>query len=533
MVVLLVALLGAMGLWRYHSVVRFNNALRESEQRVRQSEERLRTFIDHVPALVSLKDLDGRYLLMNSQYTKEFGVDATDGKGKDAGALFPAELVKSLEDQEKKVLQARSQVAREQILPHLDGPHVHLCTKFPVMGLSGSIDAIGTISTNITEHKLAEEALAASEARFRDFAEASSDWYWEMDEDLRFSYFSDHFTEVTGVDAAELLGKSREESGIPNVDSEAWQSHLEALENRKPFRNFIHPRPGPDGATVWLSVSGIPYYDKNGAFKGFRGTGNNVTELVAAQRSADQARAEAEAANRAKSNFLASMSHELRTPLNAILGFSEILKEQILGPHVNGKYHEYSADIHSSASYLLELINDLLDISTIEAGKRSLDKEPLAVKDLIDDCMRIFIERAHSKDIELATDVPENNPMLYADKNAIRQILINLLTNAVKFTPNSGSISVLVNSTNKCTEFVVCDNGIRISSGRLSTITDPFIRGELSPDKTDAGWGLGLSIVRSLVELHKGEIDIESQVGKGTSVTIRIPNERCAEMAAA
>lgn len=374
------------------------------------------------------------------------------------------------------------------------------------------------------ERRIMMERQEFDRQRFEDFASSTSDWFWEMDENLRFSYFSDRFTKNTGVPVDRLLGKTREESGVESLtDPDLYRSHLRDLAEHRPFRNFTHGRKRPDGTQVFLSISGQPWFDEDGVFKGYRGVGRDITEQIEAEKQRDTALNEAQRANMAKSRFLANMSHDLRTPLNAILGFSDILREQLLGPLENRRYREYADDIHNSASYLLELVNDLLDISSIEAGKTKLFLEPIAVPDLIEDCFQNFIARAREKRLTVSIDVPRDLPTMVADKRALKQILLNLITNAIKFTPAEGTISIRAGLTESETRITIADTGPGIESERLPMITNPFTRGERNPLDSEKGWGLGLAIAKALVDLHEGRLEIDSVVGEGTSITISLP----------
>jgi len=257
------------------------------------------------------------------------------------------------------------------------------------------------------------------------------------------------------------------------------------------------------------------------------GQSHRLEKEVAERRQAEEkmrtAKKEAESANQAKSRFLASMSHDLRTPLNAILGFADFISNQYLGPLGVTKYKEYAEDIHSSGELLLALVNDILDLSAIESGKLSLAKESLSTKDFVMECEKFIKQKAESLGIDLTTKVPSDILPLYADKRAAKQILINLLSNAVKFTPEGGKITIGVTATNGHHIIEISDTGTGIPADKIATIADPFVRGESNPHKSQEGTGLGLAIVKSLVGLHGGDFDIQSTVGKGTTVTVKLP----------
>ena len=251
----------------------------------------------------------------------------------------------------------------------------------------------------------------------------------------------------------------------------------------------------------------------------------DISERVQAEEGRQLALVEAERANQAKSEFLANMSHEFRTPLNAILGFSEILYNQHLGPTGQEKYREYAGDIKTSGEHLLDLVNSLLDVATIEAGKNSLAKERLSTKNIITECVRIVLEKARSNNINLITEIPDDLPALYADRTASKQIIFNLLNNAIKFTPQHGRITVSARATQGDTTLTIADTGLGIPADKLPTILQPFVKADSNPYLAERGWGLGLSITKSLVELHDGTLNIESEVGKGTTISVTLPNE--------
>jgi two-component system cell cycle sensor histidine kinase PleC len=234
-------------------------------------------------------------------------------------------------------------------------------------------------------------------------------------------------------------------------------------------------------------------------------------------------RFEAEAANASKTIFLANMSHELRTPLNAILGFSDIIAEQSFGPAID-RYREYARDIHNSGAHLLSLINDLLDVAKIEAGKMEIDPQPLDPVPLLESVRRLMGSRALAKGQTLDFNVAPELPALVADPRAFKQIVLNLVTNAVKFTPNGGRITVECGSaTGGGVVVSVADNGPGIAKEKLEKIFKPFSQVDNRYDSNGGGTGLGLALVQGLAQLHGGLASIESEVGAGTKVTVYFP----------
>jgi len=631
------------------------------------------------------------------------------------------------------------------------------------------------------ERSQAAEALRESEARLGDFAAAASDWFWEMDAELRFNYMSERLREVTGVDPRYTLGKTRQELGAGDTDSEKWQAHLAELQAHRPFRDFRYIYMNNAGERQYWSISGVPLFSDDGEFLGYRGTGRNLTEEYRARRMAfeaqdlllqaiehfssavalfdsddrlmlfneayldivgpgdtnigpgmsfeelvrlqvkrgmvpdargreeawiaarlerhrnpqeefeigradgrwlrmreertnnggvfltatditetkvieraeqdirdrlravidhlpaglvlkdqngvhllanhqflelygfderkvikgtaydlmpreiaddstrhDQvvlrtgipmeeereiiradgervmcmitrfpvldstgqaigiggihmniseikqkeqelrvARDEAERANLAKSAFLANMSHELRTPLNAIIGFSEIMERGLFGALGNPQYKGYAEDIRRSASHLLSIISDILDLSKIEAGRMELHEEEIDLNAVVKSCKTMIMESAVNAGLTARASVPRDLPSLYADKRSVRQILLNLLSNAVKFTPEGGEITVetFIEDSGDLA-LVVRDTGIGMATEDIEVVLQPFGQVESAHTRSHDGTGLGLPITRSLAEMHGGSLTVESGVGEGTTITVRFPAAR-------
>lgn len=369
--------------------------------------------------------------------------------------------------------------------------------------------------------------LTESEQRFKDFAEASGDWFFEMDDQLRFTWFSESLKELTGVDPATLLGKTRHETGIPDVDPETWRLHLEELAAHRSYREFVHPRVKEDGSRVWLAINANPVFDENGQFKGYRGAGRDITERVEYEQQLAKARISAEAANKSKSEFLARMSHELRTPLNAVIGFSNILRMSETKTDADNERLEFATHIHDSGQHLLSLINDLLDLSKIEAGMEELREEPIDVHELAQAAEKMIVNRAQEAGVELRRDIPTAFPKVMADRRKLLQVLINLLSNAVKFTEKGGRATLICEMADDGGIVLkVKDTGIGIAPEDLSTAFASFSQVDSALSRKVEGTGLGLPLTVCLVELHGGKIDVESEVGVGSTFSVHFPPDR-------
>jgi two-component system cell cycle sensor histidine kinase PleC len=373
---------------------------RKAEQAYRRSEGVLRAFIDHAPALVALKHADGRYLLMNKEYTTQLGLDPAAIEGLNASSVFPTHLAQEFRDQERRAVESRQDVTEEHVIPHKDGDHVHLCTKFPVFADDGAVVGIGTFSTDITDQKAAEQRI-------------------------------------------------------------------------------------------------------------------------------NDALMDAEEANRAKSEFLANMSHELRTPLNSIIGFAQIMTlDPSSGPSLE-KRTEYARDIQRSAEHLLELINDLLDLSKIEAGQVTLNEAPVDLQELLEQACHMLQADAEAKTVTLACACKDALPKLRADTRYLMQVVLNLLSNAVKFNVPGGRVDVSARiEDDGRISIAISDTGIGIAAEDIPLVLEPFGQVGTSSEHAHVGTGLGLSVSKQLVELHGGTLTLVSAPGEGTTVTIRFPADR-------
>ena len=384
-------------------------------------------------------------------------------------------------------------------------------------------DLMFNSARDITERKLVQQRIQDSEARFKDYSSSSSDWFWEMDASLRYSYFSDNAAQHLGCDPAQLLGcrsddvRADEEKAFP----EKWASHLQALERHAALRNFEYlSRSG-----LWYSISGVPHFNDAGRFLGYRGTGTNISARKKTETALLQATQAAQAANIAKSRFLATMSHEIRTPLNGILGMAQLLVQ----PQVrDAEREDYAQVILNSGKTLLNLLNDILDLSKVEAGKFTLESVPVELPQLIHEIETLFTETAVSKGLLLQSSIaPHLGARAYlGDPLRLRQMLANLVSNAIKFTAH-GSVQITVSGVastpdSSTLEFSVADTGMGVPADQQALLFQPFSQADSSTTRQFGGSGLGLSIVRGLAQLMHGSVGIESQEGSGSRFWFRV-----------
>lgn len=288
----------------------------------------------------------------------------------------------------------------------------------------------------------------------------------------------------------------------------------------------VNPWVHRDGTRRLLRWSNVALPDAEGRVALIVCIGFDITEQREAEITLLNAKNDAELANRAKSEFLASMSHELRTPLNAILGFSEIIRDRQFGPDLD-RYAEYAAHIHDSGEWLLSLISDILDMAKLEAGKMTLTEEVTDLGQIVQGCLRMVSVRAAEGGIALVPKLPMEPVRLLADRKCMKQILLNLLSNAIKFTPSGGRIELEVaNPRQDGVRLVVADTGCGIPAGSMKELFQPFHQVDSPMTRGRSGTGLGLAITKRLTELHGGTIGVESSPGTGTIVTVALPSSR-------
>ncbi|MEA5572035.1 PAS domain S-box protein [Calothrix sp. UHCC 0171] len=366
------------------------------------------------------------------------------------------------------------------------------------------------------------EALRQSEAQFRAIFERSSIGIGLVDMEARIVDVNPSFCEILGYSSSELSGKRFTNYVVEERVTADFKLYRQLVTKRKESfemeRQFIHK----NGSFVWtnLSISLILDTDEIGKF--FLILLEDITERKRHELKMQESKEAAEAGSRAKSAFLATMSHELRTPLNAIMGLSQLLQQQMAG-YLNDKQQEYVNCIYTSGEHLLALIDDILDLSKVEAGKEDLHLVTLPVRDLCSNVIATVSDRANEKGLELVVEIAENVEICIADERRLKQMLLNLLTNAIKFT-QVGKVLLEVKNTELGINFIVTDTGIGIASEDFQLLFEPFKQLDSQLNRQYEGTGLGLALTRKLARLHGGDVTIESTLGLGSKFTILLPH---------
>jgi cell cycle sensor histidine kinase DivJ len=372
-----------------------------------------------------------------------------------------------------------------------------------------------------------EQVSEKSEGRYRLLAECANDMITVHDRRGQVMFASQAAQQLLGATAPNVLGGGLLEH-VHVGDRPAYLSALNrcSADDEPTSVELRLRRDASDGEPgyVWVEMRSQPM-PKTSSWgdSAVVTVTRDVSQYKEYEADLLRARGEAEGANRAKSQFLASMSHELRTPLNAIIGFSEILERELFGQLGEERYRDYAGLIHESGEHLLSVVNGILDMSKIEAGKFTIVREPFCVASLVESCCDILRHTAETKGLALKVELDDNQGELAADKRACKQMLLNVISNALKFTEAGGQVTVSAKVSDNNMVFTVSDNGIGIPEKDLPRLGNPFVQAASCYDRSHEGAGLGLSVVQGLAKLHGGSLKLESTLGEGTTARIILP----------
>lgn len=490
-----------------------------------EEQDDLRRFLNMSHDVMIVTELDGTISRMNTTFFRLLGYTDTDIEGMKFIELFEPEdrahINSALEtlsyddDAGDAVIDFEARVKTKS-------GDIRMM-EWRQMERSGQFYCVGRDITDIRAH---ETALLHRE---KQLLEAESighmgHWHWTVGEDD--IEWSEEIYRIFGVDSEEFkpsllqLDQMVYRRDVGRVIQGFQRAIIETKDYDMEFRIKR-----PDGEIRYIRCEGRCQKDQDGDVIGLYGIMQDMTERILYERELREAKDSAERAYAAKSQFLANMSHELRTPLNAVIGFSEIIQHQTFGPIGNDKYTEYIDGIHESGKHLLDLISDILDMSKIEAGKYELALEQLNIVETIKMACHMMKSRAAESGVTLdSKDIEQHEKIkIVADRRAFLQIMLNLLSNAVKFTNEGGSVTVACQMNEKSITVTVSDTGIGIPANKLHQITRPFEQVSSSYTREHDGSGLGLAITKELIEMHKGSLNIDSAIGQGTTVTVRMP----------
>jgi two-component system cell cycle sensor histidine kinase PleC len=410
------------------------------------------------------------------------------------------------------------------------------------------VEAPGTVVwngllTDVSRLKAAESELRVQQDRYERAVRGSRDGVWDYDVAHDAVYYSERCYELLGV-SPEALGTDAESfvaRVLPCDRARLRDTITGNIKHGTPYDIEVRMQVGPAGAPSggddaadarWFRLRAETERDASGRAVRIAGTLSDIEELKSQERELIAAREKAELANKSKTEFLANMSHELRTPLNAVIGFAEVIEGQLLGEIGDPRYSAYAGDIRESGQHLLSLINDILDHAKIEAGRRELHEEWLRLGELIHGTVRLVRERAQDRGVELTVAPADQLPQVFADQRGLKQVLLNLMTNAIKFTPEGGRVAVRADADARGIWLEVADTGIGIASEDIDKAMAPFGQADNWLTREHEGTGLGLALCKQLAELHGGRLDLDSTPGEGTRVRVTLPAERLEQTAA-
>ena len=497
---------------------------------LRNREREFREVVDHINDAVFQTNALGSITFINDAWTYLTGFDRRDTLTKTLFDFIHEADRQMLQNQFNLALSGEENNKRYEIkLLCKSGGFKLAEVALRSMRHSGiaSVRIVGTLR-DITDAKRQEAELREKEQRYRAMVEDSvAGLFWSTLAG-KFIRANPTVAHILGYESPSTVIAEVEHIGRDLcIEPGQWEQLIDGLQLSGSINSFELQLRRHGGGVIWVSFSGRLARNEEDEIQHFEGIIEDITRRKEAENALRIAKENADLANRAKSEFLANMSHELRTPLNAVIGFSEIIKDEMFGPVGRAEYVEYSRDIHESGNHLLELINDILDVSKIESGKKELNESIFDLSRVANAALRLVKPRADSGKLTLINDMPPNLPNIMGEELAIKQSILNLLSNAVKFTPEGGAVRI---NAYLCADgrlqIIVSDTGIGIKPDDIVKVMVPFVQVGSAMSRRYAGTGLGLTLVKSLIELHGGEFKLESVFGKGTDASFWLPAHR-------
>ncbi len=480
----------------------------------RESEERFSRFMQHLPGLAWIKDAEGRYVFVNDAAEKAFGKARAELHGRSDDEVFPPETAAAFKANDRVAMRSPAGIQATESLQHPDGSrHESLISKFAIPGADGKIGMVGGMAIDITDRRRAEEALQASEQRFRFLAEMMPSMAWTADPDGRITYANKRWVEYCGISAEQNVHELPEMVQHPDDRAHCLLEWTMALHDGREFEVEVRNR-RHDGSYRWFITRAVPMKDPQGRVVSWFGVTTDIHDLKEAQHQLHEA-------DKRKDDFLATLSHELRNPLAPLSLAGQMLASS---PQLDARSAEMISIMQRQVDHMVRLIDDLMEISRISRGKIELRRSTVDLHSILDNSVELARPHIEAALHRLEVSLPEQPVQLYADPVRLAQIVANLLNNAAKYTPEGGVISLSAQRAGGEVVIRVRDNGAGISDEALPHIFDLFAQGDRAPMTTGGGLGIGLSLAKGLAELHGGTISARSDgIGFGSEFTVRIP----------
>lgn len=496
---------------------------------IQKAERDNRAIIDSVSDIIFETNAQGEIVFLSAAWQKITGFEVEQSLGQDLFAMLSHKQHEENRRDFDAMVRGKKEAYRNYTkLRTADGSFrtVELAVSMTREDDDGDLRVVGTF-TDIEERRRAEKALGDAEKKYRTIVENAAGGIYQLTPEGVYLSANPAMARILGYEKSEdLLRSVKNANETIYRDRHARNVFIGTLEAAGQAVNHISEMIRADGESIWVNENARTVRDDQGNVLYFEGSIEDVTDRKRSEQEMEKARIESDLSNRAKSEFLANMSHELRTPLNSIIGFSEIITTQAFGPIEKDEYVEYAKNIHDSGKGLLNVINEILDISKIEGSQRELNERVIDLEKVTLSCLELMDGKINDANIEVQ-NLLEKPPQIIGDELAMKQIVMNLLSNAVKFTPEEGRISVSCRmNDNGEVHFAISDTGIGMSEEEIEKALSPFAQLDTDLARSGSGTGLGLTLVDLLVKLHGGRLDIISQKGTGTTVTVVLPVNR-------
>ncbi len=488
-----------------------------------------RAVIDAVSDVIFETDIEGNVLFLSASWHKITGFEVERSKGSNLfSVLYPDDRERQKIDFENFVKGQKQPYRSFTRVRISDGTFraVELAISMIRRDKNEKLRVVGTI-TDVEERRRAERALAEAEKKYRTIVENAAGGLYQLTPEGIYLSANPAMSRILGyASSAEMLRVIKNANGSVYPDIEEREKFMSIIATQEQVFGYETQVLVKDGTKIWVRENVRLVKDDKNNILYLEGSMEDITKRKEADIALLEAKMHSDMANRAKTEFIANMSHELRTPLNAIIGFSDIMKNEVMGPLGQDMYKEYVADIHKSGEGLLKIINEILDISKIEAGECELNESEFSLDGVLQICIDLYVGRTKTKDI-IVTNEAKNMPILIGEELSIKQVITNIYSNAVKYTPNGGRITLFSNIDSEgAFRLSITDTGIGMSSIEIEKALSVFGQIDNALDRSGAGIGLGLPLAQAIMGVHGGRLEIISEKSIGTTVTIIFPHNR-------